>query len=291
MNAVKLIRSIFKLLCRLYPLERGKQKLLQEVYLPRLAPTVPLITRTSLSNGITMDLDISEFVQSHLYLFGSYELPTVRFIRSHVRPGMTLIDVGAQIGYITLEMSRAGGSGVSLYSFEPEPRNIAKLNANLRLNDINNVTIVDRAVSDHDGLIRLFMSSDNNAGTHSTIASGPFVSNDFIEIPCVRLDTFVREQAVQSVDMIKIDVEGGELEVLKGAEETLRRFKPVLIVEMSSSIQQSRGFSVPKFKEMLRDWGYSAYSINTDGSLSLTNNTQDHEMENLVFLPVRQHVA
>lgn len=247
-----------------------------------------MITRAQLSHGIVMDLDISEFVQSHLYLFGSYELPTVRFIRHHVRAGMTLIDVGAQIGYLTLEMSKAGGNDVTLYSFEPEPRNISRFSTNLALNNVHNVTIVDKAVSDHDGQIRLFMSSDNNAGTHSTIASGPFVSSEYIEIPCIRLDTFVRANAVSRVDLIKIDVEGGELEVLKGAEETLRRFRPVLIVEMSSSIQQSRGFSVTQFKQMLNDWGYSAFSINTDGSLCPTVITQDHEMENIVFLPVRK---
>lgn len=231
-----------------------------------------------------MDLDIREFLQAHLYLFGSYELPTVRFIRRHVKPGMTVIDVGAQIGYLTLEMATAQGNDVNVLSFEPEPRNLDRLHHNLQLNGVKNVKVLDRAVSDIDGAIKLFMSKDNNAGTHSTISDAATVSTEYIEIPCTRLDTYITEHSITNIGLIKVDVEGAELEVVRGAEQLLRTHHPTLILEMCSPFQNARGFSVPQFKSMLHEWGYTPHTINDDGTLTPTPLDVDHDMDNIVFL-------
>lgn len=279
-----MLRSIFKTFCRWYPIERGKFKILDKVYFKLFAPKETTIVRTTLRHGIVMDLDVHEYLQAHLYIFGSYELPTVRFIRHYLKPGMTVIDVGAQIGYLTLEMAIAHGNDVSVYSFEPEPRNLNWLRNNLQMNAVDNVSIIDQAVSDADGFIKLYMSKDNNAGTHSTISDAATVSTEYIEIPCVRLDSFTSQRRLTNVGLIKVDVEGAELEVVRGAEQLLRTQRPALILEMCSAFQNARGFSVPQFKHMLHDWGYSPYTINDDGSLAPTPLDMDHDMDNIVFL-------
>lgn len=200
---------------------------------------------------------------------------------------MTIIDIGAQIGYLSLEMAFAADHGTRVVSFEPEPVNLDRFSHNIALNRTDNVTVVPRAVSDRDGAIRLYMSKDNNAGTHSTIQGVSNVSSEYIEIPCVRLDSYVSEHAIQHIGLIKIDVEGGELEVVRGAEHVLRSQQPALIIEMSSGLQSARGFTVPQFKSMLKDWGFSPFTINDDGTLRPSPLDQDHAMDNVVFLPPR----
>lgn len=275
---------LLQLATRVYPIERGKFKILNSIYFRFVAPSESTIVTTSLSYGILMNLDISEFLQAHLYLYGSYELPSVRFIRRVVKPGDVVVDVGAQIGYITLAMATLAPGKVTVYAFEPEPLNIQRLRSNIALNPGVDVRIVEKAVSDSNGAIRLYLSKDHNAGTHSTISGGTNVSGDYVEIPAVTLDTYVRDQNIAALRLIKIDVEGGEYEVIKGAHETLTSLRPIVLMELSDALQESRGFSTVEFKTLMKQFGYSAYTIADDGGLVPSSDEQRHAMDNVVFL-------
>ncbi|MCX6140207.1 MAG: FkbM family methyltransferase [Candidatus Kapabacteria bacterium] len=231
-----------------------------------------------------MRLDITEFLQAHLYLFGSYELPTVRFIRSVLKPGDTAFDIGAQIGYLTLAMATAHPEPVRVVSFEPESHNLERLRSNIALNPGVNVSIVEKAASNVNGVLRLYLSHDHNSGTHSTIPNGVNVSNDFVEIPSVTLDTYLLDNQISNLRLIKIDVEGGELEVILGAERILRELCPIIVMEMSDSLQAAREFSTPEFKQMLALKGYRPYTINDNGTLKSSAVDASHAMENLAFV-------
>ncbi len=275
---------LLQLATRLYPIERGKFKILNSIYFRYVAPkqSTPLIS--SLSYGIRMNLDISEFLQAHLFLYGSYELPSVRFMRRVLSPGDAVADVGAQIGYITLAMATLNPGKITVHAFEPEPLNIQRLRKNIALNPGVDVRIVEKAVSDTNGAIRLYLSKDHNAGTHSTISGGTNVSTDFVEIPAITLDTYVHEQRISALRLIKIDVEGGEYEVIKGAHETLTSLRPIVLMELSDALQETRGFSTIEFKKLMKQFGYSAYTIADDGSLVPSSDEQRHAMDNVVFL-------
>lgn len=277
---------MFRQICKKYPFEHGKYSLLQRVYFRHLAPRTHAVATYDIALGLKMHLDIDEFLQAHIYLFGSYELPTVRFLRKVLTPASTAFDVGAQMGYLSLAMATTGAGVVA---FEPEAANIARLHANIALNDARHITVIEKAVSDHDGEIRLYLSKDNNAGTHSTIAAVGNVSEEYVTIPCVRLDTYLASAgAHHSVDLIKIDVEGGEREVISGALETLQRDSPILIMEMSDALQEARGYSTREFKAMLADLGYSSFTLNDNGSLQPSDVSHSHVMENVVFVHHRR---
>lgn len=275
---------LLQLATRLYPIERGKFKILNSIYFRYVAPSKSTTLSTALSYGIRMNLDLSEFLQAHLYLYGSYELPSVRFIRRVVKPGDVVVDVGAQIGYITLAMATLAPGKVIVHAFEPEPLNIQRLRNNIALNPGVDVRIVEKAVSDSNGAIRLYLSKDHNAGTHSTISGGTNVSDDYVEIPAVTLDTYVRDQNIAALRLMKIDVEGGEYEVIKGAHETLTSLRPIVLMELSDALQESRGFSTVEFKKLMKQFGYSAYTIADDGGLVPSSDEQRHAMDNVVFL-------
>ncbi len=280
-----ILARLLQFATRLYPIERGKFKILTTIYFRYCAPGNPLLLLSNLSFGIRMRLDIHEFLQAHLFLYGSYELPTIRYIRSVIRSGDAAFDVGAQIGYLTLAMATAANKGATVHAFEPESHNLERLRANLALNPGVNVTVVDKAASNVNGTLRLYLSNDHNAGTHSTVAGGMNVSSAFVEIPSVTIDDYVRDNGITSLRLIKIDVEGGELEVIKGAEHTLHTLRPIIVMEMSDALQAARGFTTTEFKNLLASMGYSSHVILDDGTLKPSSVDEGHAMENVVFLP------
>lgn len=279
-----LARLLLKLLCRIYPIERGKFKILIEIYFKYLVPQQDTWVDTKLSYNITMRLNITEFLQAHLYLFGSYELPTIKFIRSYLAKGGVCFDVGAQIGYLSLAMAVSGNKNVLVYSFEPEPKNLERFNDNIRLNSISNVNLISKAVSNNIDQLKLYMSRDHNAGTHSIIREDPNVTEDYVVVDATTIDTFVHEQEFHQLDLIKIDVEGAELEVVEGANETLKIFKPTLIIELSESIQKTRNYSTVTFKSKMSEVGYLPFTLTDAGKLRPVANSFVHQMDNVVFV-------
>lgn len=147
-----------------------------------------------------------------LYLRGEKFLSDVAIIDPHVRPGMVAFDVGANIGYLSLYLrSRIGPDG-QLHCFEPEPENFAELDANLRRNNLDNCHAVQAAVGAGEG-------------------TQPLVPG--VTVPVVTLDGFIAKHGVPRVDFVRIDVQGGELDVLQGMKAVLsRRDKPILYVQV-----------------------------------------------------------
>jgi len=141
---------------------------------------------------------------NHGCWLGWYEKPSAEYVAALVRPGMTAFDVGSHVGYYTLLLARGAGPRGRVIAFEPNPVNVAHLKQHLRLNNIDNVEIVEAAVSDRNGTG--FFSGENAAGKLSS--TGTFVKT-------VRLDDYPRP------DLIKMDIEGEETAALRGSENIL----------------------------------------------------------------------
>ncbi len=149
---------------------------------------------------------------------GWYEPPISEILTSLCRPGACVVDVGANVGWYTfLAAQRVGPTGRVL-AFEPEPENFALLSESLRDNPRPQVRVWAEAVSDHDGEETLFLS-DEAASFHSTARH---VGTRSLTVRSLRIDTVVHDLALPSVDVLKIDVEGGEPKVLRGALDSLR---------------------------------------------------------------------
>jgi FkbM family methyltransferase len=160
---------------------------------------------------------------------GGYEEFELALFRKECKPGMVLMDVGGNIGYYSLAACAQTHDDAKIFAFEPEPQVGAALRDNLALNGFRSVTMIDRALADKRGVLRLNVDQANT-GKHSLVQSdGPNVRQ--IEIQTLTMDEFVSEQGIAKVDLIKIDVEGAEGLVLVGARETIRRFAPVIFME------------------------------------------------------------
>lgn len=280
-----LLSSLLRLALHLYPFERGKFRILSNVFLPLLAPKPGTPSVTKLSYGLRMKIDPSEFLQAHLYLFGSYELPTIRHIRSFLTPGAVCIDVGAQMGYLSLAMATSAGRTTLVHAFEPEDINAARFRENMALNNIQNVQLHREAVSNIEGTLHLFLSKTANAGTHSTLYNERTVTEESIQIPATTLDAFARATNLPRLDLIKVDVEGAEFEVIQGADSVLRTYRPRVILELCDRLQIERGLSSRQIKEFMVEHNYSAYTIADDGTPIPSGLDDPHINDNVLFIP------
>jgi FkbM family methyltransferase len=154
-------------------------------------------------------------------LNGTYEREQTRLFERHVRPGATVLDVGAHVGYYTLVSAVLAGPSGRVHAFEPNPRNAEFLRRHVRINRLDTVRVEQAAVSDRAGTARF------DFGTGS--GTGHLADAGALEVRTLRLDDYCAEHALAPA-AIKIDVEGAEMSVLHGARETLARHRPVLFL-------------------------------------------------------------
>ena len=149
-----------------------------------------------------------------LSIFCSYEPFETSLLSAEIRPGMTIVDVGANIGYHTLLFSKLIGDAGRVYAFEPEPQNFSLLQQNLARNARTNVIALKRALSDKTGQSFLYLSTENH-GDHQTYSSED--NRQKVPITMTRLDDCVEGP----VDLIKMDVQGFEAHALNGMEAVI----------------------------------------------------------------------
>ena len=192
----------------------------------RLPVTVSVLGFKALVRPGTNDLD----------LLAHHEPATLEWFR--VRPGDFVVDVGAHIGRYTLVAAQRGATVVSI---EPDSANFDILEANVRLNGFSSVFLKPMAVSDSNGPRAFYPSRDANRGTSSLVRRRPRGRAESAEgevVDCKRLDDILEIQGLQRIDWLKVDVEGHELEVLRGARESLSMTRH-LALEVTSTTESA----------------------------------------------------
>jgi FkbM family methyltransferase len=166
----------------------------------------------------------------------AFEPALIRLIQRTARPDWIALDVGANVGAVTLALARHIGPSGHVHSFEPGPPNLRRLQANLDLNPAlaARVTVHPTGVSDTPGELH-WQEERDNPGNAMLGAQGSHT------VPVTTLDDFTGEQRLPRLDFIKIDVEGMELNVLRGARRTLRQYRPVLYYETLGRYRSGHG--------------------------------------------------
>jgi FkbM family methyltransferase len=167
-----------------------------------------------------------------------WEVDVAEFIRRRLAPGMTLVDVGAHVGYFSVLASGIVGSSGRVFAIEVEPRNLSLLRANLWRRRCDNVTVLPVAAYDRRGHVRFVSNPDGLSGSSIDAQEGTAVRM----VPCARLDDLLGATAV---DVIKIDVERVEPEVVRGAEALIRATPTLDIVTEFWPTHPSYGGSTP----------------------------------------------
>lgn len=283
----KPLRALFRAATQLYPREYGKYSILMKIYFPYLAPVPPSKEVVTLNSGIRMELELNEYVQSQLYLFGNFEPATVKVLKRLLKSGDTVLDIGANVGYIALEMAKHIEASGKVFAFEPDAKNFALLKRNLDLNPDCNIEPIALAVSDTNAPLRLYKSIiDFNDSAHSTLPSEKHSANNFTEIPATTIDDFVQSRGVQKLNAIKIDIEGAEMNAFKGMRQTLSRFRPMVIAELCAEHQARAGYTTQAVKEWMEtDVQMQAFKISDNGTLHRVKLEEEHVADNIAFIP------
>lgn len=218
---------------------------------------IPKETKTK--EDVFLELDQSDPVASGAIALGVYERYESELFRSKIKPGMTIIDIGANLGYYTAIASRLAGERGLVVGFEPEPNFFKLLSRNIRRNDMKNVTCFELAIAEKNGVADLYLSNENK-GHNSIIRSEELKTS--VHVKTTTLDYFLASQRIPKVDIIKMDIEGAEVLALEGMKNTLIKHRPLLFLEFSphSIIKIKR--NPMDFLLTLRDIGYSIFEIN-----------------------------
>ena len=189
-----------------------------------------VIMRDGLAKGLFFNSGRSNVAYS--FAQGAVEPDIERALLTVLKRGMTFYDVGANFGMLSLIAARLVGPRGRVVSFEPIDANVRIVEDNVRINKFENVTVLPIALGNSDGTARFLQFSEPSWGMLATTGNALEASVGDTIVTVKRLDTAVREYRLPSPQVIKIDVEGGELEVLPGAADTIRTSRPLMFIEV-----------------------------------------------------------
>jgi FkbM family methyltransferase len=262
------------------PIEAVRQLLFEELREP-----VVMRWRSDLQVVITPGEETSRA----LFVSGMYEPASMLAMQRFLFPGAVLFDVGANVGVFTLFGSRRVGPTGHVYSFEPSARERATLEKNIALNGCDNITVIASAVSDRAGEATLRIAAGRHRGQNTLAPSFayPGVQVEHEErVSLVVLDDLWRTEAVRRPDVLKIDAEGSELHVLRGASSLLREAMPVVIFEINDALLEASGASRIRIERLLTSSGYTLHRLDDATAALVPIPTLARvESENFVALP------
>ncbi len=195
--------------------------------------------------------------------FGSYERKEMLMVSKISKPNWVALDIGANIGYYTVFLEKKINCA-RVHAFEPSPREYQLLKENVEKNNCKNIITHNIALGDQESTIKLYTSSEN-IGKNSI---NYFDSSDqSVTVYMKVLNEFISQLGITQIDFIKIDVEGAEPMVLKGAAETLKKFKPVILYESWALTQAPYGSFECETTRILENYGYRIFDFDERGRL------------------------
>ncbi|MCT7981992.1 FkbM family methyltransferase [Laspinema sp. A4] len=195
-------------------------------------------------------------VTSMLIAQGDWFEKEMEFWRSQIKPGMTVIDVGANVGVYTFSAAHQVGSEGRVLAIEPFGGCIQCLEESCRVNNLSSVTICAGAASDRNGTVRLSLSESSELNEIVAENIGDEIeTGSYQEVACFTLDSLIERENLTQVDFMKIDAEGHELAVLVGSDRILSEFAPVILYE---NIAGAKGSNLP-VASYLKSRGYKLF--------------------------------
>ncbi len=216
--------------------------------------------------------NIIENVGFDIYVDGMFEQETIELIIKKLPPGGVLVDMGANIGSISLPVCKQRPD-IKAICIEAAEKVYQYLEFNVKLNELSNCTIIHKALTDTDGAVVNFFSPDEKFGKGSL--SSVFTKNAK-QVETIRLDTLLRQQGIGKVDFIKADIEGYEYHAFKGAEKLLSAdHAPDILFEFVDWAEEAAHDCRPgDAQQLLMTYGYTLYKWTTNNERTLMEKVQ-----------------
>jgi FkbM family methyltransferase len=190
---------------------------------------------------------------------GTFEEKETEFLRKTIKPGWTCLDVGACFGWYSILFSKLVGTAGKVHSFEPVPDNRECLERNIELNNLENIQVNSFALGAEPGISKIYVPNDGVSG--SLRAHTKTKDCRVIDIDISTLDQYVHKNALESIDFIKADIEGAEMLMLQGAEVALRKYRPMLMLEVQAHSTKHFGYEPKELFSWLQKLGYKSHFV------------------------------
>jgi len=255
----------------------------------RLLPRIPFFPRHAVQNirGVRFECDFALDPRVGDMYFSAYEPDEVAVLERYLKPGDVFVDVGANIGYLTAVGASLVGTRGEVHSFEPVPAYFARLQALCEANPEYSIRANAIALGENAGSAEIAQSGTGNIGWNSMVP-GMLAGDSHARhtVPVQRLDAYLAERGVSRVALIKVDAEGFELPVLRGAsrflDETTASLPPILC-EVAPGAYPLLGAKVTDLFEFLARYGYIALDVESHGR-PVRGETLETTL-NVLFLP------
>jgi FkbM family methyltransferase len=168
------------------------------------------------------------------------------------------LDLGANIGFYSLESAIAVGSAGRVIAVEAAPSHANSLRKNVEINDLKNVHVIEKGVWRSSGEAKLGRNRSENLGMYSL---GSVDSSESYSVALTTIDELLDECHVPSLDLMKVDIEGSEVAALEGAKKVLAHHRPAILIEINDSALRRCGSSKEELFELLRGYGYRGWSL------------------------------
>ncbi len=262
---------------RNFPIEIGKKRLSRLLKLNKIAGDIVFLNYM----GVKFILNINEYVMKQIFMFGIYEKPYIKLLTSFPENQIrTIIDIGANIGNYTLSFKKKYPNTI-IHSFEPNSINAERLRKNIELNQFSYIKVNQLGLSDNAGELKLYFDEKNMGGASLAEKAG----NNFEVIKLTTLDDYCLENKIDQIDILKIDIEGGEIFCLNGACKILNKTqKGILQLEIDYSHCKRMGYSYIDLFNFPIQFGYAPFLINFMGRLVSIKELKENFIGNVIYL-------
>jgi FkbM family methyltransferase len=222
-------QTLVSSLTRLYPFYSGCARFGNNPFVQKLAGATNETVWARVSGGKIL-APLGDFVGRAAYYVGDYDRQITWICSRLIRPGDTVLDIGANIGVVTVWMAKLVGDSGRVHAFEPNPMLVQLLGRVIDRNQLANVRLHPVALGQETGELELRVPRCNNAGLGSLTRYHDSPDCDAVLVSVKQLSAVATQEAIQSVRLIKIDVEGYEVEVFRGAHSFLQTARPEAII-------------------------------------------------------------
>lgn len=212
-----------------------------------------------MQTGFRLRLNLRDRMQSVMYIKRCHEPETEVVFKEMARTSRVFLDVGANIGYFSFLVKQISPQA-QVYSFEPLPQNIDSYKKNRELNHFTDMSLQETCVADKSGETEFLIPPGEESGW-GRMAHRDLFSGEKIRRTVITLDQFCRDQKIDKVDLIKIDVEGYEFKVLQGAVDVIESHRPRVCIELNEPCLLDTGTSSQEIFAFFKKRNYQLHAL------------------------------
>jgi FkbM family methyltransferase len=211
-----------------------------------------------LRSGPLIQTTHTDHLQLLIYYLGTFEPYCLPYLRNCISEGGTVVDVGANIGVYTLESAVSVGRSGRVIAIEAAPSHAKSLRENIQLNALQNIHVAETAVGAFPGRATLTRSNKDNLGMFSL---GEIDGDETHTVSLTTIDDLLDGYNISALDLMKMDIEGSEYNALRGAERTIKKYHPAILIELNDVALKACGSSTGEVIRLLYELNYRGWEI------------------------------